>query len=335
MGEAKRKKDLSQILVGVDDGYARVKVYGVDGARSLQVSAAATVQSGTLMSTLDGAATGGGVYETDGLRFTVCEEMGGEETRFDGYHTSALNRVAVHNALHAAGLSGREVNLVVGLPVRDFFSDGGLNKVLIGAKKDSMAKPVTRIGGASIEVKKVQVLPQAIAALIDWAKSDPQRAAKANSLNEVAVIDIGGRTTDVAVVIKGARVDLGRSGSNNLGVLDVLEAIEDGLRHKFSLSEQIPRNLTEGALRTGKITLFRKEHDVSDLVLKARRQVADQLSRTIRKFLGTGALLEAVLFVGGGAKVFGDVVAEFEGGVVPGEPEFSNARGMWRMAANG
>lgn len=324
---------MAQVVVGVDDGYAQVKVFG----KGIQVVASATVRGGAHVTSMDGSSAG--VFETEGKRFTAGDSLGGEETRFDGYHTSDLNRIAVHNGLHLAGLGGKEVSLVLGLPVRDFFRAGAVNKELIAAKKASFLKPVARIGGPAVTVAKVQVLPQAVSALVDWGH-DAKGGRLQGVQGLVGIVDIGGRTTDVAVVEVGIgddmRIHHDKTGTINKGVLDAVALIGDGLRVKFDVSDELPRSIAEQAIRTGAVQLFGKEHQVGDLVQGAVNEVGDQIQRAVTRFLGQGAMLSKILFVGGGAAVFHRVVGSFgDHAEIVREPEFANARGMYKFAIAG
>lgn len=331
MGEAKRRREMAQVVVGVDDGYAQVKVFGATG----KVVVASAVRSGASLSALDGGSAG--VFETEGVRYSAGEGVDGEETRFNGYHTSPLNRVAVHHGLHAIGLAGQEVQLMLGLPLRDYFQGTAVNRELIAAKKASFAVPVDKRGANRVVVSRAQVMPQAISALVDWgihedgsSRPEMQESEKA----AVAVVDIGGRTTDVAVVIGGNTIDHRRSGTANVGVLTVYEAVADALRARFGIDEEVPRLTCEEAVSGGTVRLFGKQHDVADLVRSSLEDVSGQIERCVKRYLGSGGLLAAVLFVGGGAKVFGEVVKAFpHNGHIVEEPEFANARGMFRFAS--
>src|SRR3546814_7620552 len=66
-----------------------------------------------------------GCYETEeGDQFTVSEDIEAEDTKFDGFHTSTMNRVLVTHALWTAGDGGQGIRLITGLPVADFYFDG-------------------------------------------------------------------------------------------------------------------------------------------------------------------------------------------------------------------
>src|SRR3546814_18527576 len=84
-----------------------------------------------------------GCYETEeGDQFTVSEDIEAEDTKFDGFHTSTMNRVLVNHALWAAGYGGQGVRLITGLPVADFYFDGDRDVEKIGTKNANLIRGV-------------------------------------------------------------------------------------------------------------------------------------------------------------------------------------------------
>src|SRR3546814_10828368 len=85
-------------------------------------------------------------------------------------------------------------------------------------------------------------------------------------------------------------------------------------------------------LRTGRLKLYGKDHDVSDLVTQAISEVAGQVLRAAQRLIaGDGYDLSAILLVGGGAAVFEELRGLFPHGSVVKEPEFANARGILKF----
>jgi len=310
-------------VVAVDDGYARMKVVA-DGVR---LSHPTVVVAGNSMSALDGGVSAGW-YETQGRRYTAGASVG-EGTRSNEFHVSDLNRVAVHHALREGGYGGRDVRLVVGLPVGDFFRQGGRNDRLIAEKVANLSVPVSAFVGETARVAAVRVCAQGVGAWFDHAIGDDlETRAGVDVAAPVAVVDIGGRTTDVAVVLGGASIDHARSGSENVGALDVVERLAGLIRDKYRIEERLPAKFYDQALRTGVLPMFGRGVDVSGLVAEAVAAVDGTLERFVARLVGSGADLSAVLLVGGGAALFRGLADRYPHGAVVGDAEFANARGF-------
>lgn len=326
-----KKKNL---LVGVDDGYAQIKLYGESDRGPVKLKMRSSARAGR-----DGlgsiSGTGGvGSYETpEGDIYTVSEDVEGESTRFDGFHTSTLNRVLVNHALMKTGYSGKSVTLMTGLPVADFFLEEMKDEDQIAKKRDNLLKEVVPTSSYNImaKVEEVDVGCQAVAAWFDWVLNDELEEIH-DPDGSVAVVDIGGRTTDIAVVVSGRDIDHAHSGTENVGVLDVYETLAKGLRQRFRLRERFPINHLDQAVRTGRIELWGEESDIRDLVRDAKMEAEGKLAREIQRKIGMAATLKAVLFVGGGANLFNAISKHFRNGHIIEDPEFANARGLYKYS---
>lgn len=329
-------KAAESYLVATDDGYAQTKVYGqpLAGKDPVRQVFRTTARSGR--HAIRGMQSEGalGLYKVEeGEDFTVNESVTSESTTFDGYHTSTMNRAVVHHGLVSAGYEGRDIELITGLPVHDYFVPGGINVERINQKKANLLRGIERQGGPTASIRSVEVGCQAVAAFFDWALDDDLKPRQ-DMNGRVAVIDIGGRTTDIAVVIKGTALDEQNSGSANQGALDVYKALNASLNMKYKLREEFPVADLADAVRTGSFEMWGEKQDVRDLVTEAVRQVEANIGREIdRRLGGVMAGLRKLIFVGGGSALFKDLPARYRNGHVGTDPEFANARGLFKFAA--
>lgn len=321
------------LLVAIDDGYAQTKVYGErpDGTigKYHMRSSVRPGRYGVGSISGDGFM---GLYDTEEGPFTASEDVEAESTQFDNFHTSTMNRVLVNHGLVGAGYGGMEVDIITGLPVADFFgADGAKDEAKIALKKANLQKPVQLVSGSSkvAVLKKITVGCQAVAAYIDYALDD--------DLNEiqdvdgaVAIVDIGGRTTDIATVIGGSRIDHARSGTANIGVLDVYKAVKQGIWTQEKIRDDFPINVIDKAVREGFIKLYGQKMDVTDIVANVVAEYQAKLAREIERSISTGAAMNAVVFVGGGSALFKDIAKTFRNGHMAEDPEFANARGLYK-----
>lgn len=339
------------IAIGQDDGHDTVKTcFGYDStAGQYQYGYHKSKASAGIQQVMSVGSQHSSAYETEGQQFTVA---GGQallrtmDTRMVNYPVSDLNRVLVNHALSEVGLGGQDLYLVTGLPVDQYYKDGAPDTKLIEKKMDSLSKPVSRIGAGApmANIVRQKVVSEAIAAFYD-ALLNPdgtynEAIQQIISRRPVAVIDLGGKTLDIAVVIENVRgVYNDRSGTENIGVLALMTKIASRIKSQFSLSNDPPPSYVEEALRTKQYEFFGEMHDVSEIVEKACREYLGEVKNFFVAKVGDGSDLGAVIFVGGGAALIRSVLGEdafadvFRGKrIIAIDPEFSNARGMWKFA---
>ena len=325
----------SPLIVAVDDGYAQTKLWGENldksGITSFIMRSSARPGRYGLMS-LAGEGISGSYRTEEDQEFTVSEEIEGEDTQFDAFHVSPMNRVLVNHALSRAGYANRPVHLISALPVGNFFSDGSKrNESAIEAKKANLMKKIkiTTDDGGLANIVRVDIGCQAMAAFVDYWLDDDMKERDV-PVERVAVVDIGGRTTDVILVLDGVRFDQRKSGTENIGVLDVYNSLAAMIRAKFETRDHYPLTMLDTAVRSGYVRLWGERHDVTEMVKRAVIEQREKLSREIQRRLGDGSDLDAILFVGGGASLFKEITGSYRNSKILENPEWSNARGLYK-----
>lgn len=321
--------DKNIIYVGVDDGFRQTKIVTSTG---IKLAIPSLARTGFSLTTIGDADAGTGGYESEGREFTVDSEIDGEDTRFDDYSLTEINRVLVNHVLQLAELGGRDIELATGLPFEKFFRPGSNepNQDLISKKIQNLQIEVRPLNGKSIpNIVGQQVTAQGLAAYVDYLTTDKGEIRKGvDPSKPVAVLDIGGRTTDSVTIYGGGKLDHEVSGTGNIGISNVYDQIENELKRRFKVSK-IRLVTLEHVARHRKIRLRGQDHDVHDLVEAAVREVGSQIIREVKRRIGDAAEMESVLLVGGGAALMGDLIREeYPHCHIPDEPEFANARGM-------
>ena len=320
---------MTPIQVGLDDGYACTKVALPDGRLIGIPSRARVGRSGVTW--IDATRPRIFEYETQGSMYSVGA-IDGAPTHFEGYPTSGMNRVIVQHALQEAGLAGRSVHLVSGLPVSAFYKNNGEKRCdMIQKKCASLKQAVTPvIKRLPAAIAFVEVIPEALAAWYDYvivAKGDDITLDEQRLSLPVAIIDIGGRTTDY-VVVKDQGVMHASSGSLQGGMLDVKQLVAHGIQECFDL-ERVGEQLVSNAVEQGVVRLHGKDYDVTAWVDAAKRELIERLYAETRRQLGLGTELERIVFVGGGTVALAEHIVDWFPNQVIGEhPAFANARGM-------
>ncbi len=320
---------MNPVRVGLDDGYAYTKIALPDG-RLTAIPSSARIGRSCVTSIKTGQQSIF-EYETDATVYSVGT-LDGAPTRFEGYAASGLNRVIVQHALQQAGLAGRCVHAVSGLPVSAFYRPTGeYRHEAIANKKNNLELSVQPLSGAlSADIAFHRVIPEALAAWYDYVVTDHDGQAVLDEQRvsvPIAVVDIGGRTTDT-VVIREQSILHSSSGSFQYGMLDVTEAVAHAIQVRYDL-EVIAAHLVTHAIEHGIVRLYGKNHDVAAEVRAAKEELIERLHGEVRRQLGLGMELDRVLFVGGGSIALAQDIRDwFPNQVMAEHPGFANARGM-------
>ncbi|MEE4378232.1 MAG: ParM/StbA family protein [Candidatus Competibacteraceae bacterium] len=320
---------INPIPVGLDDGYAFTKIALPDGRLLAIPSRARVGQSGVTW--IHEAEQRISEYETEDTVYSVGA-LDGSPTHFEGYPWSGLNRSVVQHALQQAGLAGKSVHAVSGLPVSTFYRKSGEHRQeTIARKRDSLKQTVRPLSGAlPAGIAFHEVIPEALAAWYDYVIVELEDGVTLDADRvsvPLAIVDIGGRTTDY-VVVKDQGILHASSGSLQCGMLNVKQSVADGIQERFDL-ETLSEQLVSQAVEHKIVRLQGKEHDVAALVEAAMREVVERIHDETRRQLGLGIELDRVLFVGGGTVALSKHISNwFPHQAIAEHPAFANARGM-------
>lgn len=330
-------------IIAVDDGFAETKVFGIIGNERIQFSihsAARTGAQGAVESM--SKALVHPTYSTEGMIYTVGANLqNAESARFDDYPFSGMNRAIVHHALRLAAkqvpaLLETPITVATGLPLFSYYAGGRPNHEFIGRKVHSLIQPIQATDGSPVtQIASHQVFPEGLAAWVDYAMDDDLAMRDGIDEQTIGVIDVGGRTTDIAVILPGQMIDHAHTNSVEVGVQDVLNILADRLNSRFSTQFGMRVALTPHQLQeaiTGSVKLFGKPQDVQQELQEAVREVVDRLQREVTKRLGNAAMLDKVLLVGGGAALFAQLSDLLPNIEIPEDPSFANARGFAKYA---
>ena len=322
-------KAVSATQVGIDDGYAVTKLALPDG-RLLETPSRAQIGR-SQVSWLNQAERRIFEYQTDGSTYSVGD-VDAVSTRFEGYACSGLNRAIVQHALQQAGLAGCDVEAVSGLPVSAFYrSNGERRNNAINDKRHNLLQPVRPHGEAlAVDIVFHEVIPEALAAWYDYVIVEKNGEAQLDQTRvsvPIAVVDIGGRTTDT-VVVRDQGILHQSSGSYRFGLLNIQQSLADALQARFDL-EVVGERLLRHAVQNKVVRLYGRDHDISTEVAAAQHELVERLYAETRRQLGRGIELDTVLFVGGGAVALADHISDwFPNQLIVKQAAFAKARGM-------
>lgn len=249
-----------------------------------------------------------------------------------GFQYSDLATVAVHHALLATGLEPQEIDLVVSLPIAEYFGrDNQPNRANIERKQAALMQPVKLLKGTPFTVRGVKVLPESIPAGFDVL-------GKLEDFQSVLIVDIGGTTADFAQVLGKGQGIAQIYGDSRLGVSIVTEAVKDVLavsktKSSFLLADMVIINRENDAALKELVNDHSKLPMIRETITEAQQKLITLTLKAVDRFSG----YSHVLCVGGGALLVADAVKEHVAlpkgrFFVNDDPQFALVRGMMKIA---
>lgn len=337
------------LFAGADVGCNYAKIYGGKG---LQIAISSTVstkpQVGVAMSANAGADEI--VISINDNVYAVGPRVAAPiDTRFADYYTSDINTSLALAAMSRifGDLSNAEINAVFGLPLNVFYnSRGERNDALIKSRSKAwrqrasiVRSPVPaglprdgsvfgRLSGAS----------EGVAVYLDWLL-DEDGSEKADAKGMVLVVDIGGNTTDIALLEDGQLLFDGASTSFEVGALHLYERVAAAAKDMMGLARTPALTSIEKAIREdgGHLNIGNNSENIRDLVAAERRAIVNELIPRIQKILSKRVdEVETILFAGGTSKLLEEDLKGVRVGKakirVVEDPQFANARGYYKLA---
>lgn len=328
------------LLVAVDNGHYGIKVYsGILNPKGYIESRCRI--GGSISTSLMAAASAGStgkelILTTDGIEYTTGSVQA-TPTTFTEYPLSPINRVLVHSALHQSGFSGKDVNVVLGLPYTQFYdpnTESGKNERLIDGMESNIRTRVVHDELDEIKIVNASTVPEGMAAWFSYImKEDVTGKGKVVPVlnNEradktVVLIDIGGQTTEVVTVVgRSAQPDY--SSSFGKGSHRVLEELK-----RYLLQESRAQNITDSkvkqALREGKITISGKEIDCTKVIASSRVALVHEIKAHVDTLTNDiEGDIDCRLLLGGTSVDLFEHFKDWKGAELMEDPLYANAIG--------
>ncbi|MEI8650979.1 plasmid segregation protein ParM [Paraglaciecola sp. Hal342] len=109
---------------------------------------ATSAQMGRVFASMN--SSGSGIYDVDGMSYTVSEYVENEVSRNKGFAYSEFKGALIHHGLKLAGFSGKKVSLSTTLPIGYYYKDGVADIEYISKVRDALQKPFTSADGADL-----------------------------------------------------------------------------------------------------------------------------------------------------------------------------------------
>lgn len=218
------------------------------------------------------------------------------------------------------------IDVVTGLPVSDFDKwNNELKKRLTGEFK---------VNGKTYEVVNLRIMPQPFGSFSNYIFDSSGNLMNETAMKEtVGIIDIGTRTTDFILVDSGKWKKEGASGTINTGVSNLLDKVSKQVSEIYKVDLTMLK--VRDAIRSREIKVYGKPKDISTIIDQEVHHLAKFIEYTAKTFWGSGAHIDTVLLVGGGAEIFRKYMENlFPHLTVPKEISFSNAKGFWKYGVS-
>ena len=216
---------------------------------------------------------------------------------------SDVNVVAVHHALLKSGLEPQEVDIVVTLPLAEFYNrDNQPSEENIRRKQASLMRPVVLNGGQTFVIRSVDVMPESIPAGYNLVK-------EMDSLDSLLIIDLGGTTLDISHVMARMRGISRIYGNPELGVSLMTQDVRAALsmartRSSSLLADEIIIHRHDDAFLSRRINDLSRLELVTSALNDSRQRLITRVLEPISSFNG----YSHVMVIGGGAELIADAV---------------------------
>lgn len=216
---------------------------------------------------------------------------------------SDVNVVAVHHALLKTGIAPQEVDIVVTLPLAEFYNrDNQPCEENIRRKQASLMRPVTLNGGKTFVIRNVDVMPESIPAGYSVVKD-------LDDLDSMLIIDLGGTTLDISHVRARMRGISRIYGNPELGVSLMTQDVRAALsmartRSSSLLADEIIIHRHDDAFLSKRINDLSRLELVKTALHDSHQRLITRVLEPISSFNG----YSHVMVIGGGAELIAGAV---------------------------
>ena len=249
------------------------------------------------------------------LNFTLDQE------RLISDYVKTLSLTAAGMLMQDESATNTPINLISGLPIGYFKENHNrFNEQLAGHHTITYHSSDGKEKNREIYINKVRMLPQPMGSIVNLLMNDNGKIANPDlAKQKIGVIDIGFRTTDLAILDRLRYINRG-SKTIDMGIAKGFGVIANKLREKSSVNVELYRLYR--AAETGSITM--RGHGFS--FPKIRDQVYSQLATSIAdeidRLWANDWDIESIFLSGGGSReLAGFLEPLIVGNVIPIDPE--------------
>ncbi len=270
-------------------------------------------------------------YMLDGVRYgfdPVSDRF--VQTTDTQYQYSDVNVIAIHHALVKSGITPQEVDVVVTLPLSEYFDTNAQPDMAnINRKKANVMRPVEYQNGEAFTIRNVRVMPESIPAGF-------KALADMSPFESLLIVDLGGTTLDVAKV-QGQLAGISQVFCDpHVGVSLMADAVlsvmaTNGMRTSHHIANTIIEHRHDEAWLRQHIHNDAHYASLMAVIREKEETLKQRVIRALAVFSGYGR----VMVVGGGAEIVAPAIREACGVnatfIADGVPQFALVNGLYAM----
>ena len=287
-----------------DDGSTNVKLAWFDGDKLKTSVSVNSFRHGWKVDGMGSRKTFN--YSIDGHKYTYdpVSESAISTTHIE-YQYSDANLLAVHHALLNSGLEPSGIDLTVTLPISEFYTaDCQKNELNIERKIANLSRQVEINKDLPFSINSVEVMPESLPAVFTRLVEDG-----VNEFEKSLVIDLGGTTLDVGVVVGQFEDVSAIHGNPKIGVSIATNAALTALKMASSdTSPMIADELIKRRNEPDFVNRVINDESKKNLVIDTIETAIHKLSESVVDDLMAFRHVNRVYLVGGGASLVAPAV---------------------------
>ena len=299
----------ARIKFAIDDGSTNVKVSWIEGGvLKTVVSPNSFRKDWKSAALLRGQKVFNYTIGTTKYTYDATSDKALSTTHIE-YQYDDLNLLAVHHALLQTGIVPCPVSVVVTLPITEYYNpdDCQRNEAKIEAKRHNLMREISLNKGELFQIVDVEVMPESLPAVLSHLLD-----SNCNEFTKSLVIDCGGTTLDMGIIV-GEFDDVSAIyGNNEIGVSMVTDAARKALAAADSDSSYLVANeLIKRRLDSAFVqSVVNDESRIPEILRRIEtkiQELGDQVAFEAKKFAKNP---NRVYLVGGGAPLIEAAIRE-------------------------
>lgn len=333
--------------IGIDDGHYSTKICTAEG---VTFSIPSRIVKGQEFCYFDEEKQKAIEYlADDGNIYTVIPENqknieGIIDTRRGEYYYSDANKILVTHILNSNGFGDKNLNIVSGLPLESYYKNNRKNDEIISKKIENLINLNAYCSDKSVinpRIIKHNIIAEGVATLYDLMYDfdlNPQiETMNIIDNGSIAIVDIGGRTIDIASVKEGGEnLYFNYSGTKEFGALSLIDEVTTLIKYECDVDLSSSIQMVEKIIDKKVYYKAGKEINLQCKIDTVIKNFADKiLNEIIPKILSKHKNnVQMIIFTGGGTLLIQDYLNNIDHANIRivDDPQFSNARGMAKVA---